>query len=341
MINAVYQLVAPRLIDVTYKEINLDGGHVIIRPVYMAICNADQRYYQGMRAPNIMHQKLPMALIHECVARVVYDPTGTFKPGDMVIPIPNTPTLVDEVIGENYLRTSRFRSSGFDGFMQDYVDMMPDRLVKIPKKFNMQIMSFAEIVSVSMHAVTRFEAIAHQRREVIGVWGDGVLGYITSAILRQKYPDAELVLFGTVEEKRNYFSFMDATYNVDHVPEGVRIDHAFECVGGHSSQSAINQIIDVINPEGKISIMGVSENNVAINTRMILEKGLRMFGSSRSGRKDFENTIDMFRQNPQTQEYFENLIGSVVPVKTIPDIHKAFDIDINKGFGKTILRWEK
>ena len=33
--------------------------------------------------------------------------------------------------------------------------------------------------------------------------------------------------------------------------------------------------------------MGVSENFVEINTRMMLEKGLRMFGSSRSGRKDF------------------------------------------------------
>lgn len=60
----------------------------------------------------------------------------------------------------------------------------------------------------------------------------------------------------------------------------------------------INQIIDYINPEGTISILGVSENPVAINTRMILEKGLRMFGSSRSGRKDFEKTIALYQSNP-------------------------------------------
>lgn len=51
------------------------------------------------------------------------------------------------------------------------------------------------------------------------------------------------------------------------------VDHAFECVGGAASQSAINQMIDYIQPEGTMSILGVSEYPVPINTRMILEKG--------------------------------------------------------------------
>ena len=103
MINAVYQLTAPRLLEVTYKEISLDKSNVIIRPLKLSICRADQRYYQGTRSQSVLKKKLPMALIHECVAQVVYDPTGTFKPGDKVIPIPNTPTQQDDVIAENYL----------------------------------------------------------------------------------------------------------------------------------------------------------------------------------------------------------------------------------------------
>jgi hypothetical protein len=35
--------------------------------------------------------------------------------------VPNDPTEEDPIIAENYLRSSRFRSSGYDGFMQDYV----------------------------------------------------------------------------------------------------------------------------------------------------------------------------------------------------------------------------
>ena len=49
MINAVYQLIAPRMIDVTYQEMHLSGSQVLIRPLYLSICHADQRYYQGMR----------------------------------------------------------------------------------------------------------------------------------------------------------------------------------------------------------------------------------------------------------------------------------------------------
>ena len=55
------------------------------------------------------------------------------------------------------------------------------------------------------------------------------------------------------------------------------VDHAFECAGGEGSVAAIEQIIDRIN-RGTVSLLGVSENNVPINTRMVLEKGLRLFG---------------------------------------------------------------
>lgn len=133
MINAVYQLIAPRMIDVTYQEMHLSGSQVLIRPLYLSICHADQRYYQGMRSEAALKAKLPMALIHECVAEVIYDPTGAFQVGDRVIPIPNSPTQTDDIIAENYLRSSFFRSSGYDGFLQDYVMLKPDRLVPAPK----------------------------------------------------------------------------------------------------------------------------------------------------------------------------------------------------------------
>ena len=45
MINEVYQLIAPKLIDTAYKEIDLSKNEVILRPVKMSICKADQRYY--------------------------------------------------------------------------------------------------------------------------------------------------------------------------------------------------------------------------------------------------------------------------------------------------------
>ena len=341
MLNTVYQLVAPRKFEVTYQNISLLDEDVIVRPTHLSICNADQRYYQGLREAKVLKQKLPMALIHEAIGIVVRDPSGTFKSGDQVVMIPNTPVEEDEVIAENYLRSSRFRASGFDGFMQEYVKIRADRLVLMPEGIDQTVAAFTEIVSVSVHALSRFNRIAHDRRNQVGIWGDGNLGYITALFFKYMYPETKLFIFGINRDKLSDFTFADATYTVEHIPEELHLDHAFECVGGAGSGKAIEQIIDVINPEGTISILGVSEYPVPVNTRMVLEKGLRIFGSSRSGRVDFEKTVSLYREHPEIVNYLSNIVGAVVPVHSIADMKKAFEMDIQKSFGKTIMLWEK
>ncbi len=340
MINQVYRLTAPGIIDVACTVPDIRNS-VILRPLYMSICKADQRYYQGNRSKEALKAKLPMALIHECVAKVEFDATGTYKPGDIVVPVPNTPTQDDDVIAENYRLSSYFCSSGHDGFLRDYIDIDPGRLVKVPEGVDLKIASFAELISVAVHAVSRFENTAHSRRNSIGVWGDGNVGFITALVLRMIYPDSDLYVFGTVYEKLAYFSFANGRYHVDSIPDGLMVDHAFECVGGEASRYAIAQIIDHINPEGAIGLMGVSESPVGINTRMVLEKGLKLFGSSRSGVADFQRTVDLLAGHPKALAYLENLVGEVIPVRTIADIHKAFASDISRSFGKTVIKWEK
>ena len=71
----------------------------VLVPTYLSICNADQRYYQGTRDKKILNQKLPMALIHEGIGKVVYDPTGTFRIGEQVIMIPNIPAREEDPVG--------------------------------------------------------------------------------------------------------------------------------------------------------------------------------------------------------------------------------------------------
>lgn len=341
MLNTVYQLVAPRKFEVVYQNISLLDEDVIVRPTHLSICNADQRYYQGLREAKVLQQKLPMALIHEAVGTVVCDPAGAYRPGEQVVMIPNTPIEEDEVIAENYRRSSRFRASGFDGFMQEYVTIRPDRLVRMPEGVDKTVAAFTEIVSVSVHALSRFDHIAHSRRRQVGIWGDGNLGYITALFFKYMFPDTRLYIFGINRDKLSDFTFADGTYTVEHIPDDLYLDHAFECVGGAGSGKAIDQIIDRIQPEGTISILGVSEYPVPINTRMVLEKGLRIFGSSRSGRVDFEKTVSLYEKHPEIINYLSNIVGAVVPVRAIDDMKKAFELDIQKSFGKTIMLWEK
>lgn len=337
MINKVYRLIAPKQITVEFEERSLDGEGIIVRPTRLSICAADQRYYTGTRGKEAMKKKLPMALIHEGVGEVIYDPKGEFKPGDTVVMIPNTPTQVDNIIAENYLRTSKFRASGYDGFMQQYVFMKRDRIIKYDN-INHDVASFLELISVSAHSIDRFDRKAHDRRNKIGIWGDGNVGFITALILRKKFPESKIIVFGKNEEKLSFFSFVDETIQIDNIPDDLRVDHAFEAVGGKGSQYAIDQIIDYINPEGTIALLGVSENPVPINTRMVLEKGLTFVGSSRSGRVDFQEGVDFLEAHEDAQNQLQKLISAVIDVRGIEDIIKGFEHDLTTPF-KTVLNW--
>ena len=338
MLNRVYRLVAPRVIEPVEVPVDLADDCVVVRPTHLSICNADMRYYLGRRSPEALAKKLPMALIHEGVGRVVYDAAGRLAAGTHVVMLPNQPVETDEVIGENYLRTSKFCGSGFDGFMQELCVLPSARVLELPDAIDLNVAAFSELVSVAMHTVSRFDRIAHSRRDVVGIWGDGNVGFITALVVRMRFPQTRIVVFGRNPYKLADFTFAQ-TYLTNDVAQAPLVDHAFECCGGDGSASAIDQIIDQINPEGTIALMGVTENPVPVNTRMVLEKGLRMYGSSRSSRGDFEDTLALYRACPEVVDYLGALVGTVVDVHTIKDIARAFETDARKPMGKTIMEW--
>lgn len=336
MINQVYRLIAPRQLRTDFVDLDTNNEKIIIRPTYLSICAADQRYFMGTRDRKVLSQKLPMALIHEAVGKVVYDPKGEYPLGTNVVMIPNTPIQEEKVIKDNYLKTTKFRASSMDGFMQNLVSM--DRNLIIPFHFNERTAVLLEVTSVVMNALEAFEHHANLNHRAVGVWGNGSLGFITSLVLKRLYPHCKVYVFGVHESKMHYFSFVDETYLISDIPNDLIIDHAFECVGGVGSETAINQIIELIQPQGMISLLGVSENPVPINTRLVLEKGLILQGNSRSSYKDFEKAIHFIDNHPEVIDYLGTIISEEIDVRSIEDIIEAFENDVTNEF-KTIMKW--
>ncbi|PWM44235.1 MAG: ribitol-5-phosphate dehydrogenase [Clostridiales bacterium] len=335
MINSIYQLVSPHVFSVKYQQMDTNDK-VIIRPEYMAICHADQRYYRGLRNPKDLAKKLPMALIHECAGIVIKDNSGSFKAGQRVVMVPNIPGDSLDGIYENYAPNSGFLSSGHDGFMRELVSINSDRVVSY-ENIDSTTAAITEFISVAVHAVSRLEKKAHSYRNDFVIFGDGSLSYVVSLVLKNVFPSAKITVVGMNPKKLDLFSFVDNTYLVNELPEDYRCDHAFECCGGEGSQSAISEIIAHIRPQGTIMLMGVSENPVPIFTRMVLEKGLTIIGSSRSGRKDFERAISLM-QNVEMQTRLTSIIQEDEPVHYVKDIHRAFETDLTTPF-KTVFKW--
>lgn len=339
MIGRVYRLVDAKRIEMKQREIQLSDDTVLVRPEYMSICAADQRYYLGQRKKEVLSRKLPMALIHEATGTIIHDPGGIFQANMKVvlIPLDDNDSIASE-IKSNYRKDSKFASSGVDGFMRDVVAIQRNRLLPIDSGYA-SIYVFTEILSVALGAVDMFEAARQTSVDSIGVWGDGSMGFITALALRCRYPQSKLYVFGKSARKLSKFSFASQKFYIDKIPRGMAVKHAFECVGGKKSESALQQIIDCISPQGVVSLLGVSESAVTIETRNVLDKGLQLIGNSRSNRNDFKAALTLINKNEVCRKYLHLLISETIEIQSEQDISRWFEQDILNDF-KTLGVWQ-
>lgn len=343
MKTRIFRLVKPGVFRVDDDTAVVPSGFAVVRPTYLSICAADQRYWSGRRDPDALRKKLPMALIHEAVGEIVEDTTGTYEKGTPVVMVPNIPDAheADAVAKENYARGSRFASSSADGFMRDSVVLPTERLVSCGKVEPLTAV-MAELVSVCAGAYENFEAVSHVRPfNTVGIWGDGTIGFLLASLISELSPETKIEVFGTHDEKLERFDFAHATHNIrkDYKRGLPQVDHAFECVGGTAGcTDAIEQIIECIRPQGVINLMGVSEQRVPINTRMVLEKGLTLQGNSRSSKQDFERAIELMTRD-RFAKRAASVIERVVPVKNVEDMQRAFKLDETHPY-KTIMQWD-
>lgn len=338
MINRIYRLKEAGRIESDFSSISLADSKVIVRPKYLAICAADQRYYRGERSPEAMKKKLPMALIHEGMGTVLWDPTGTFTSGESVVMIPNVAGGDAEYIKDNYRRESHFLSSGYDGFMQDYVVLPPEQLVRLPENAGIHYV-MTELLSVACNAISTWKELGRTHGSRFGVWGSGSVGYITALALRILYPSAQITMVSRSREKLSYCSFADRLLQTTEEISENEFDCCFECVGGGSSQLAIDQMISSVRPQGTLVLLGVNEEPVPMRTRMILEKGLVVLGASRSSRADFEMAVDMIQRKKRMENYLKVIISRIVTTKNLKDIDEAFNVDNYMPF-KTVMEWK-
>ena len=338
MINRIYRLKEAGHIDPDFGSVSLAEPYVIVRPNYLSICAADQRYYRGERSPEAMKKKLPMALIHEGMGTVLWDPTNTFKPGESVVMIPNVAAQNDDYIKENYRAESHFLSSGHDGFMQDYVALPPEQLIRLPENAGIHYV-LTELLSVACNAIATHQELSRNHGKRFGIWGCGSMGYILALALRMTYPDAEITVIGRSREKLYYCSFADRLMLTSEEIAPNSFDCCFECVGGSTSQQAVEQMISAVRPQGSIVLLGVSEEPVPMNTRMVLEKGLVVLGASRSSRADFEMAVAMIGRKKRMENYLKVIISQVVPVENLRDVNRAFQSDGAMPF-KTVMEWK-
>jgi len=346
MFQIIYKVTSPGVIEEFLENVDLEKGQTLVKVDYMAICKADIRYYLGNREQSVLNHKYPLAPIHEAVGHVIKDPTGKYKPGDKVILVPNSvePKWLDTFenkrckrkdLGNNYAIHSTFRSSTTDGFLKPFYVSEPELLVKYNNKIPANIAVFSELLSVAVAGLRR---INFQETNHVAIFGDGILAYITYIAFEALHPETKLTIFGIDKNKLAMFKGVDARTYDEY--KGEKFDTMIEIVGGRFSGDAINKMIDWAAVGADLILMGVSEEKVPLNTRLVLEKGLSLKGVTRSDIKDFE-VVAKLLEKPEVQEKIKPMIISETTIGSVNDIYHCYEEDIaNKTIiGKNIMKW--
>lgn len=337
MIKRVIKLQRPGLFLPVFEELEFSQDSIIVRPTVLSICAADQRYFTGNRPKEVLEKKLPLALIHEGIGEVLLDPSGNFAPGQQVVMLPNGGT---DSTNSLYGSTPFFRSSTADGFTQEVLSLKKEEILPFANT-NIKYFVFTELLSVCFQAISKVTPTLRREINSIGVWGDGIVGYLLSYCLKKEFPTKKIIIFGRHEDKLQLFSHADhVEIASDTLSSDYRetIDLLFECVGGPKSENALRQMISLASPQASICLTGVSEQAIQINTRSILEKGITIVGSSRSTRSDFENAL-RFLANSDEFSWLDKVISAEKTIRSCEDLWNAFNEEQSLAF-KMLLTWK-
>lgn len=339
-----YKITEPKRFEIFVEDIR--NENVLVRPKILAVCKADIRYYLGNRSLNILKRKFPMSLIHEATGVVIRDKSGKFKSGQRVVLLPcrksdcdgtkcevcvrNNPHLLD-----NYCPESKFCSSNYDGFSKELIDLEHEYMIPIPDEIGVEAV-FSELISVGCCAMRRAGFTDGEKVKSVTVWGDGIMGFIISLVAKYGF-GCDVNIVGLSKEKLDMFDFANVYYSndIDSLP---RMSVAIEAVGGNASGIAANQAIDKLYSGGKLILSGVANENVPLNTRMVLEHGISIRGTTRSVRCDFEMAVELLK-NPDFRAQIKKLLLSVNEVNNIRDYYAIFEKESKStALGKNIMK---
>lgn len=352
--SKLYRLTEPGVFKRVEISKPLGSEEVVVEPTQGSICNADLRYFSGQRRQESLREKLPMALIHEGIGRIVNSNNVQLPTGTRVVIVPNIPGYLlqgkraDECCpicqkenGQNYCEHGRFLGSGYDGITQSKLVMPSACVVPIPHEVPDEIAVLSELCTVSYQALLGVSNKLKQSK--VAVFGDGPVGYVTATMIRYLYnlQENQLTVFGADHEKLKNFDFATCCNVQDYdFSKKPLYDIAIDCTGGKFSKYAINQAIDILNPLGEIILMGVSEEKVAINTRDVLEKGITLRGSSRSSYADYPPVLEAMKSLPYQKALEKLLPKEKSEIRSIDDLNKVMKHVLEKrGWKKTILKF--
>jgi len=363
--SKIFEVVGPYEMRERVEEISyIEEDYVLLETRLTGVCHADLRYVSCLRPPEVLKQKLPLCVFHEGVAKVidVGDSVKHISKDDLVVIVPNIPCYIHnkekypdiyracnsckpEGAGENLCEDVKFISSNAPGLCRTYLLHPASCVFPVPNDVPEEIAVLSEPLSVINRALKK---VVIEKDRCVIVLGGGFMGFITAAVLSEIVGVSKSNLFVTdiFDHKLDKFKEFATTVNTKEslIPNEMisSFNVAFECAGGRAAIATIDQAISLLHAGGTCVLIGVSEDKVPVETRKILEKGLKLIGTTRSAAIDYPTVLEWLKN-----KNFRSLLQKVIyPHKFLAEncasIIAACRIAENpETHGKVIIDWRQ
>jgi len=312
--NKKIVLTSPKKFQIKKEYIN--PSNIIVQPIYLSICKADLKYYNGLRPKDILEKKLPLVLIHEGIGKVVYSNSKKYNVDDYVcmVPIKKHNSKIENY---NYdYQNTQFMGSNIDGFLQKYININTENLIKINKCI--PEFSTLEVGSIIFQSIKKLNNFQFKNIAVIGT---GSIGFWASLIFKELF-NCNIDIIGNSINKLNSFDFIKDKYVFNDFNK--KYDLIIEAVG-YNSDIILDKAIDNLNPMGTLLLLGVPENISNINIRKIMENGINIITSHRSVKEDFINCINLVNKSRFIQNNLYKIVSDIIEINNVDDIYNAFN----------------
>ena len=272
----------------------------LLRPLYGGICGSDLNSYRGKNA-YLTYPRIPG---HELSAEIVEigENAAGFRPGDIVTVNPYFNCgacyscrrgLVNACMSNQTMGVQR------DGGFSEYLAMPVSRLIS-GKGLDPKTLALIEPFCIGYHGVQRASVRPGDRVLVLGAGTIGVL-----AALAAKSRGADVRICDIAPKKLEYamqFGLNGTILNDDparfnqawqDLTGGNGFDVTIECVG---LPSTLQNCLDATCFGGRVSVIGIGKQHIDLDFTIIQKKELNIFGSRNALTRDFEELIDMVRE---------------------------------------------
>ncbi len=223
------------------------------------------------------------------------------------------------------------------GAFAEYLVIPADNAFKLPDDISDELAAIFDPFGNAVHTALAFDLVG----EDVLITGAGPIGIMAAAVAR--HVGARHVVITDVNEYRlDLAKTMGATRTVDVSKENLKdvmtelgMKEGFD-VGLEMSgvPSAFRQMLDTMNHGGKIAMLGIPPQDVAIDWNKVIFKGLVIKGIY--GREMFETWYKMAALL-QSGLDLSPILTHELPVD---DFQKGFDIMSSGQSGKIVLNWE-